>query len=98
MGFPRQEYWNGLPFSSPGDIPDPGIDPGSSSLQADSLPTEPPEKPIKYINISYMKFQEECARELNMHGDIKESWAEWGPSFPPCATPDGVKNIAFISG
>ena len=42
MGFSRQEYWNGLPFPSPGDLPDPGIEPGSPALQADSLPTELP--------------------------------------------------------
>ena len=41
MGFPRQEYWSGLPFPSPGDLPDPGIKPGSPALQADSLPPEP---------------------------------------------------------
>ena len=45
MGFPRQEYWGGLPFPSPGDLPDPGIKPGSPTLQADSLPSEPPGKP-----------------------------------------------------
>ena len=39
-GFSRQEYWSGLPFPSPGDLPDPGIKPGSPELQADSLPTE----------------------------------------------------------
>ena len=42
MGFSRQEYWNGLPFPSPGDLPNPGIEPGSLALQADSLPSEPP--------------------------------------------------------
>ena len=47
MGFSRQEYWSGLPFPSPGDLPDPGIEPGSPALQADSLPSEPPGKPIK---------------------------------------------------
>ena len=40
MGFSRQGYWNGLPFPSPGDLPDPGIEPGSPALQADSLPAE----------------------------------------------------------
>ena len=45
MGFPRQEYWNGLPFPSKGDLPDPSIEPGSPAFQADSLPTEPPGKP-----------------------------------------------------
>ena len=38
MGFPRQEYWSGLPFLSPGDLPDPGIEFTSSALQAGSLP------------------------------------------------------------
>ena len=42
IGFSRWEYWNGLPFPSPEDLPNPGIEPGSPSLQADSLPSEPP--------------------------------------------------------
>ena len=42
MGFPRQEYRSGLPFSFPGDLPHPGMEPGSPALQADSLPTELP--------------------------------------------------------
>ena len=46
VGFSRQEYWFGLPFASPGDLPDPGIEPCSTILQADSLPSEPPGKPI----------------------------------------------------
>ena len=43
--FSRQEYWSGLPFPSPGDLPNPGIEPGSCALQADSLPVDPPGKP-----------------------------------------------------
>ena len=46
MGFSRQEYWSGLPFPSPGDLPDPGIEPRSPALQADALPSEPPGKPM----------------------------------------------------
>ena len=41
MRFLRQEYWSGLPFLLPGDLPDPGIELGSPALQADSLPSEP---------------------------------------------------------
>ena len=41
MGFFRQEYWSGLPFPSPGDLPDPGIEPGSPALQAAALTSEP---------------------------------------------------------
>ena len=44
MGFPRPEYWSGLPSLSPGDLPDPGIEPTSSALQAGSLLSEPPGK------------------------------------------------------
>ena len=43
MGFSRQEYWSGLPFPSPGDLPNPGIEPGSPAFQADALTSEPPE-------------------------------------------------------
>ena len=46
MGFSRQEYWSGLPFPSLGDLLDSAIEPGSLALQADSLPTEPPGKPL----------------------------------------------------
>ena len=42
MGFPRQEYWSGLPFPSLRDLPSPGVRPASPALQADSLPSEPP--------------------------------------------------------
>ena len=41
MGFPTQQYWSGLPFPSPGDLPDPGIEPRSPTLQADALTSEP---------------------------------------------------------
>ena len=44
MGFSRQEYWSGLPFPSPGDLPDPGIEPRSPALEADTLTSEPPGK------------------------------------------------------
>ena len=52
MRFPRQEYWSGLPFSSPGDLPSSGIKPRSSTLQADSLPSEPPGKPHKFSSVA----------------------------------------------
>ena len=45
MEFSRQEYWSGLPLPSPGYLPDPGMEPGSPALQADSLPSEPPGSP-----------------------------------------------------
>ena len=53
MGFSRQEYWSGLPFPSPGDLPNPGIEPRSPTLQADALTSAPPGKPSihTYIDI-----------------------------------------------
>ena len=49
MGFSRPEYWSGLPFPSPGDLPNPRIEPGSPALQADSLSSEPPGKPYSIM-------------------------------------------------
>ena len=46
MELSRQKYWSGLPFPSPEDLPNPGIEFGSPALQADSLPSEPPGKPL----------------------------------------------------
>ena len=46
MEFSRPEYWSGWPFPSPGDLPDPGIEPESPALQADALSSEPPGKPL----------------------------------------------------
>ena len=56
MGFSRQEYWSGLPFPSPGDLPDLGIEPESSvspALQADSLPAEPLRSPAYIVGVEY---------------------------------------------
>ena len=48
MEFSRQQYWSGVPFPSPGDLPDPGIEPRSPTLRADTLPSEPPGNPLKH--------------------------------------------------
>ena len=53
MGFPRQEYWSGLPFPSPRDLPDPGIEPGSPAFQADSLPLSHLRNPYVCVNKAY---------------------------------------------
>ena len=53
MEFSRQEYWSGLPFSSPGVLPDPGIEPGSPALQADPLLTESPGEPYSSLHKQY---------------------------------------------
>jgi len=49
MGFSRQECWSGLPFPSPGNLPDPGIEPGSPTLRADTLLSEPPDTDVSGI-------------------------------------------------
>jgi len=53
MGFSRQEYWSGVPFPSPGDLPKPGIEPSSPAFQLDALTSEPPGKP--YISLYFVK-------------------------------------------
>ena len=56
MGFSRQEYWSGLPFPSPGDLPNPGIEPGSPALEADALTSEPPEKHFLFFSaVAFMR-------------------------------------------
>ena len=55
VGFPRQELRSGLPFPSPGDLPNPGIEPGSPALQADALPSQSPGKPIWYSPFNVRK-------------------------------------------
>ena len=58
MGFSRQEYWSGLPFPSPGDLPNPGTEPRSPTLQANALTSEPPGKSLgnkKYETSCYSR-------------------------------------------
>ena len=68
MGFSRQEYWSGLPFPSPVDLPDPGIKPRSPALQADTLPSEPPGKPKTDMN------EEDYPDHLG--GPVSASWKD----------------------
>ena len=75
MGFPRKEYWNGMPFPPLGDLPNPGIELGSPALQADALLSEPPRKPIK--NISTLKriatssvSEQQVQNVLNFHSTL----------------------------
>ena len=61
MGFSRQEYWSGLPFPSPGDLPNPGIELWSPTLQADTLPSEPSGKPILKLRVFFYVQQNRIA-------------------------------------
>ena len=90
MGFSRQEYWSGLLFPSPGDLPKPGIEPGSPALQVDILTSEPPGKPqIAYscmqnqpTNIYFggpMVWKTISYCSLNVGIKVEGAvWGEWG--------------------
>ena len=66
MEFSRPEYWSGLPFPSPGNLPNPGIEPRSSALQVDSLPAKPQGKP-KNIGVGSLSLLQQIflTQELN---------------------------------
>ena len=86
MGFSKQQYWSELPFPSPGDLPDPGIEPGSPELQACSLLSEPPGKLTGQLQTKYLmvfgRFEHKHLnkRELDLDAllscrpDITEYW------------------------
>ena len=66
MGFSRQEYWSGLSFHSPGDLPNPGIKPGSPTLEADALPSEVPGKlPNLYLMSNMVSLQGHVPEDFN---------------------------------
>ena len=75
MGFFRQEYCSGLPFASPGDLPDPGIEPSSPTLQADSLPLSHLGNP----QISFSSVHSVVSNSLQPH--------ESQHARPPCPSP-----------
>ena len=67
MGFPWQEYWSGLPFPSPEDLPDLGIEPGSPGLGADALTSEPPGKPgFTFRFMIYLFAFPSCTLDLHL--------------------------------
>ena len=70
MEFPRQEYWNGLPLPSPGNLPDPGTESRSLALQVDSLPTEPPGK-HKHKKTLKVKSRRQMSRDLGTQGLVQ---------------------------
>ena len=68
MGFSRQKYWSRLPFPSPGDLPNPGVEPGSPALQADTLLSEPK---VYFEEGSYLKM---CIRKTEA---LSIGWRFW---------------------
>src|SRR5574339_62144 len=70
MGFSRQEYWSGLPFPSPGDLPNPGIEPRSPTLRVDALPSEPPGKLYshnKHLKLTRLELTIERSYQTHSH-------------------------------
>ena len=86
MGFSRQECWSGLPFPSPGDLPNPGIKRGSSALQTDTLLSEPPGKPSANIRPSY-KFMSSIAGKYKLLVQLPNCSCEKNFPIPPRAFP-----------
>ena len=85
MEFSRQEYWSGLPFPSPGDLPNPGIELRSPALQRDPLLTEPPGKPSQMccneeVTNSYITVISHGKKDYWLHPskDVNEKTFEWG--------------------
>ena len=74
MGFSSQEYWTGLLFPPPGDLPDSGIKPTSPALQADSLPSDPPGKPMNtgVGSLSFLQGSPDTPSELVLGNRNKE--------------------------
>ena len=76
MGFSRQEYWSGLPFPSPEDLPEPGFEPRSPALQADALPSEPPGKPVASSAV-VQKRRVHGLQQLRLPGSRAQAQYSW---------------------
>ena len=81
MGFSRQECWSGLPLPSPGDLPDPGIEPGSTALQIDSLPSEPPGKPQSLHSFSSTQLSSETQASYWKTQFLSITWKSRAPPW-----------------
>ena len=77
MEFSRQEYWSGLPFPSPGDLPDLGIEPTSPTLQADALPSKPPRKPQMKVKAAHSCPTLCDPMDYTVHGVLQARILEW---------------------
>ena len=93
MGFSRQEHWSGLPFPSLGDLPNTGIKQGSPALQVDSLPSEPPEKPL----ISYTPMQNKKLKKCPI-SELAESCCQskTSPLCSPLCITKAPLSLVFI--
>ena len=91
-----KHHWSGLPFPSPGHLPDPGIEPESPTLQADSLPSEPPGKPTKHLIPTNMHLQPHSACEPQVQGHGSGfTQLQGAPFVEPCV--GGVRHGSLAS-
>ena len=101
MGFSRQEYWNGLPFSFPEDLPNPGIEPRPPTLKADALPSQPPGKSLKFVyregekNITLVCFLLLLKREIKI-SDTCSLFPLFGDPWPSCLFPSHCVYVMYI--
>ena len=96
-----QEYWRGQPIPSPGDLPDPGIEPGSPALRVDSLPAELPGKPIYYyigLHTFFPLWWAQLCSSLNIPWLFLSLGLEWKLTFSsPVATAEFSKSAGILS-
>ena len=90
MEFSRQEYWSGLPFPSPGHLPDPRIKPRAPALQADSLPSEPLGKLYVFVILRYKESNSEIAAQGRKE-EIEAEPIELFPTVPASGQPAEAK-------
>ena len=77
LGFSRQEYWSGLPFPSPRDFPNPGIEHGSPALQADTLLSEPPGKPSSFFSFFFPCFTHHFYRSTCLSKFLRMAYGKY---------------------
>ena len=94
MRFPKQEHWSGLPFPSPGDLPDPGIKPKSSALKADSLPLSHLGNPLDtfIIVINSTKERKSIMKTKIMASGPITSWQKDGETM------ETVTDLSWVGG
>ena len=100
MGFSRQEHWSGVPSPSPGDLPDPGIKPGSPALQADALPSKPPGKPFMFYREAKcfeQTFSCICGEKSDIFQRIK-SWCLIKNKAPYIELLKGIVHFCYLLG
>ena len=86
MGFPRQEYWNGLPFLSPRDLPDPGIEPGSPALAGGFFTSKPQGKPMaksrdRYTQVPKKKIMQIHAKKTALNSLMFLLYFRYGAKY-----------------